>query len=902
MYSSVMTEMPGTSRKRKSEDADVAGGAGTESELAIRQRRQRVENVTKTLKTFDMPTLGDFAYLATRAGEQKKRRFTVLVEDLDVEDNVIGTESRCFTTEGGTRRVSAPDVGKPARDSRPSLEFDTCWRPVIHDGKRLLSTTEEKFFTEVAKYLSTFNYHIRPKFSKTGAQPGSREESLRHTALWFLANCTTLLVSDSMLGSHGSNGYLKPTAVQVVLPGAKATVVLAFANWLLERHASNARRLVLLCGTNDWLNCDAEPRPGNEELAERLVGELNSFAPVRPVPVYWAPPFHTARSLFKDKGFAKFAGIVARKSKATSRHTVVELPDLVPFRREGLHPRPWALPWICLMIEDVILEAENGEGAIVYDREAAESLYSMGLYVDIASHYPEDQQRDTQFRSRRIQEGEDRGLTKNLIAKEPAFLVAETPEQCPALLRGNPAYSEARREYLEVPQASEDLAWPRVKIVTKLALGVSDIVDEIADVVSTLYRSSTSSQFYSSMATPLRKLKTREFNGKSLDRLGSLLQLDEGWQNPESMGIATKDWPDYFYGLHLRDLVALLVVYGAETFGDGPVKMQQQKLDDDQILTLRLLASERVLRVCVKAKSGDRDPKTGRWRTSKRLVLSLVKRVELTEKRRISLPELAVSLGVHVPYVVQGLGQPLITLLYGYRAQYLPEIPVSWTEFTKGIFHMGSYMGGLEFIHCSRLEKPPRVHCSRFCTIVGWSADGRQDQMDPLQISIENQLLLLSAYGGDPDRLLGEVAEAVKNSVADAKTTTIPPPPPQKKKKKEKKQSAPTPTSKSPLQSVPVQDVSPDRPTTVLESTPWPCSIAVCRSTTSPQLPEVDYVDQMITAARREGRRNDCLTCPANDSRPSTIHCLQCEKNFCYRCDGLYHNLQSDHMRDFIQQ
>ena len=139
------------------------------------------------------------------------------------------------------------------------------FKSFVLSSDRMIDKDEGKFLDEVMALLERYNYSwFRPRdgenklytterLYKDKVLPGSRETSFRHTSLYQMSRCTTLIVSDSQMGSQGSNGYLRVATCQVVLPGANTKVVRRLTDWLLLRVATKATRVILVAGTNDWL-------------------------------------------------------------------------------------------------------------------------------------------------------------------------------------------------------------------------------------------------------------------------------------------------------------------------------------------------------------------------------------------------------------------------------------------------------------------------------------------------------------------------------------------------------------------------------------------------------------------------------------------------------------------------
>ena len=285
------------SQQRKDEDEPMRIGQTAGGKELVQARYGRLHGATLDMKTMGLRTLEATAEVISAIAQPVKRRFVITYADV-TEYGLAPPKTMKFTNILDTDDMEMEEKIKHGFSMADKINF----KPFVLKSNRVIDQEEGEFLDEVMELLEHTGYawfrarHQDGKCFTTSELnsgrilPGPQESSFRHTSLYQMTRCTTLIVADSLLGSQGSNGYLRVSACQVVLPGATSKIIRRVADWLLLRIAKKATRVVLVAGTNDWLSL---VNPSTSQLLQVAHGVVTTICTTkleRNATGYWLLP------------------------------------------------------------------------------------------------------------------------------------------------------------------------------------------------------------------------------------------------------------------------------------------------------------------------------------------------------------------------------------------------------------------------------------------------------------------------------------------------------------------------------------------------------------------------------------------------------------------------------------
>ena len=355
------------SENRKEQDDAALKSMGNMRELAA-VRRARIKGAELDMKEMGLRVLGLTANIVKAIAQPTKRKFVVTYQE-EGEEGWLPAKVMKFSNMMEEDNLQEARLISHGFSMADKINF----KPFLLKSSRLIDEKEGLFLDAAMQMLGKMGYAWhRPEhkgapfkteqLTDCGVIPGVRESSFRHTSLYQIARCTTLIVSDSILGSQGGNGYLRVAACQLVLPGAKSSVLRRFADWLLLHYARKVKRVVFVAGTNDILNL---MEPSIEQitiLAEQVVATICLKSLEYNTTAYWVlPPFTEEVTSWKKERFAHALRRSLKRTRGPNTNvTWITTPRDVHMRTDNIHPVAWSIPWILLKVEDAIQERERG--------------------------------------------------------------------------------------------------------------------------------------------------------------------------------------------------------------------------------------------------------------------------------------------------------------------------------------------------------------------------------------------------------------------------------------------------------------------------------------------------------------------------------------------------------------
>ncbi len=758
--------------ERRKEDGAIMGEKGGALEVA-QLRKARLRGVATDMKNMGLRLMEHTADVVKTIAQPLKRRFEVSYEEL--------------TQEGWSRPkvmkfTNILDDDVEQEEQRISHGFSLAdkinFRPFVLKKTRLIDDEEGIFLDEVMQWCERMKYHwnrlthadgsfyTTAEMTEGNILADRREAAFRHTSLYQLTRCSTLIVSDSLLGSQGGNGYLRVTACQIVLTGVTSDFVRRFTDWLLLRYARKAMRVVMVAGTNDFNKMRRGHSATQSQLRAHAVVQNLCMQPLERNAIgYWLmPPTTTNISDWAQVRFLENLAHNARSRVNTLAVTPIFPPeDMVMRRVDGLHPLPWCIPWMLLMLEEDIQRREGKNRKILFDKAQAENLFALGSMVRLSIACTSLGNDDSHSLWCTVDSDELTVLGQDLIPREAPGLCVARPSDSITLTEPKILIQEAYDEYQGII-VQRDRDWselPVLQVEKKPEIGFSILGDQLVALITDIYERRPLKYFNEDMQSPLAEIVKKGLRAVpgmkgrvDTSDVENWTKYDENWTMPQCMQLGSykgkpevsrEAWRKYFFSLSMRDLGGLYAMMGAETFAAGPGAMREvvEGWTEDQWFTAKLLLNRKTLKLVLKNSSPHRIEKTDNhervagkpWGKAERRRLSIIKYIEENENRRISLAELACRLGVQPNYLQQTLGNHA-QALWGFTGYLLPNIPKIWLKYARHIFHLGSYFKESKFETSEKLRRTT-LKTYRGRPVI-WK-NGFQDVHSALLLTYENE-------------------------------------------------------------------------------------------------------------------------------------------------------------------
>ncbi len=785
------------SENRKEQDDATLANMGNMKELTA-VRRAKLKGAEQDMKEMGLRVLGLTANIVKAIAQPTKRKFVVTYQE-EGEQGWQPAKVMKFSNMLESDEIQEARLVSHGFSLADKINF----KPFLLKSNRAIDEEEGLFLDAVERQLGSLDYTLkRPVqggftfntalLTRRGVMPGTRESSIRHTSLYQIKRCTTLIVADSVLGSQGGNGYLRVTTCQLVLPGAKAWVLRRFADWLLLHYAKKVKRVVFVGGTNDIINLKNPTSQQITEVAEKVVTTICLKSLERHAIPYWIlPPYTKEVDNWKRERFAQALERSLRRTRGPNTNvTWITTPRDVQMRKDNLHPMAWSIPWILLKLEDAIQEREGGNNSIIFDRAQAENLFMAGDLVRQSISLTPLGNGKSHSLWNKVEEDELATLARNLIPHEAPGFNVTCPSDSPYLSQPKKLIQSAYDEFqaITIQNTRNWDIFPELKVMTEVERGHSIIGDQLIALITEMYKRRPVKMMvedvYKTLALIVEKGVKEMAGGKVVidtSDMENWLTYDSGWIMPRCMELGAyqghlekseEAWHKYFFSLTLMDLVGVYAMMGGEIFAQGPDAMQEvtDTWQEDDWFTAKLLLSRKALKLILKLNNpenmGKNDTRilvqTKAWGKADKRLLTMIKHIEETQHRRITIAELAIRLGVHPLYVQQALGNH-VQALWGYTGHLLPDFPKTWLDNAEHIFHLGSYLDRGTF-KTNELMRNPKLPNYQGRPVV-WK-DGYQDLHSAVMLTYENEEFIEADHRLGKEGMVYELATSSLKSWA----------------------------------------------------------------------------------------------------------------------------------------